>query len=175
MGNKVFDKYLEQVGEYVELVWMGDDWGMQSGPIHEPKIFKNYLCLVIKNLSFCKIQNPTKIALHSCGSVLGLWKICMRLESMSFILCKRLPLIWGIRKIKKSFGNKLVFTPTFPINPSFHGTPEDVIKKSGIRSNFSSRRVYHFRGHNIQADVPPQTFLPYLILPIRKVIIQFII
>ena len=115
-----FEKYLEQVGKYVELVWMGDDWGMQSGPIMNPKIFKKYLCLVIRIYSFCKIQNPSK----NCFALLRLSPLgygrFMKLELMSFTLCKRLPLIWGIRKkSKRVLAINWFFIPTFPINPSF--------------------------------------------------------
>jgi uroporphyrinogen decarboxylase len=65
-----FAAYLDAVGDYVEMVWMGDDWGTQQGPILQPKLFREVF--VPRYRQFCefvKSRAPVKIAIHSCGSV----------------------------------------------------------------------------------------------------------
>src|SRR5271157_1741392 len=32
--------YLDEIGDFIECWWMGDDWGMQTGPIMSPNKFR---------------------------------------------------------------------------------------------------------------------------------------
>ncbi|MDD3715016.1 MAG: uroporphyrinogen decarboxylase family protein [Atribacterota bacterium] len=161
---KFFDKYLEQVGEYVELVWMGDDWGMQSGPIMNPKIFKKLFMPRYKEFThFVKSKTQAKIALHSCGSIL--WAMEDLYEAGVDVIHPLQATAFDMgdpEKIKKSFGNKLVFYSNLS-NQSIipHGTPEDVIKevRDKIKILAPGGGYIISGGHNIQADVPPQNIL----------------
>ena len=65
-----FTGYLDAIGDFVEMIWMGDDWGAQAGadPPAAP-VPRNLLPRYRQFCSFVKSPRKVKIALHSCGSV----------------------------------------------------------------------------------------------------------
>ncbi|MGO8752653.1 MAG: hypothetical protein ACLQNE_42475 [Thermoguttaceae bacterium] len=42
-----FADYLDAVGDFVEMIWMGDDWGTQRGRSSHPACFAKSSCRVI--------------------------------------------------------------------------------------------------------------------------------
>ncbi len=159
-----FDKLLDEVGDLTEIVWMGDDWGTQLGPIMNPKIFKELFIPRYKEFtSFVKRKTDAKIALHSCGSIL--WAMEDLIEAGIEVLH---PIQGDAREmkdpgeIKKRFGDRLVFYSNLR-NQSVipYGTPEqvrdDVLLK--VKHLAPGGGFIISGGHNIQADVPPENVL----------------
>lgn len=159
-----FDGYLEEIGEYVEMVWMGDDWGMQYGPIMNPKLFKTIFKERYRELiSAIKKKADVKVALHSCGSVA--W-VLDDLADAGFDVLH--PLQGDAlensdpREMKERFGDRLSFYSNLR-NQSVlpHGTPGEVRAevKEKIKALAPRGGYIVSGGHNIQADVPPENIV----------------
>lgn len=159
-----FGAYLDAVGDLVEMVWMGDDWGTQQGPILQPKLFREiFLPRYRQFCEFVKGRAPVKVALHSCGSV------CWALDDLANSGIDVVHPLQGDARdmddpvsLKKRFGKQLAFYSNLcnqTILP--HGTPEevreDVIRK--IRALAPGGGYIVSGGHNIQADVSPENIL----------------
>jgi uroporphyrinogen decarboxylase len=159
-----FDSYLDAVGDYVEMIWMGDDWGTQIGPIMPPKLFqKIFLPRYRQFCTFVKSRAPVKIALHSCGSID--WALDDLVSAGIDVVH---PLQGDARSmndphaLKRRFGKQLVFYSNLcnqTILP--YGSPdqvrEDVRRK--IEALAPGGGYIMSAGHNIQADVKPENIL----------------
>jgi uroporphyrinogen decarboxylase len=159
-----FDAYLAEIGEYVDMVWMGDDWGMQDGPIMNPKLFRRIFKERYRTLiSSIKKNHDIKVALHSCGSVM--W-VLEDLADAGFDVLHPLQGDAGQNadpeELKKRFGNDLVFYSNLR-NQSVipHGTPEEVREevKYKLKHLAPGGGYIVSGGHNIQADVPPENIV----------------
>lgn len=159
-----FGPYLDTVGDFVEMIWMGDDWGTQLGPIIPPQLFREiYAPRYRQFCEFVKHRADVKIALHSCGSV------CWALDDLADAGIDVVHPLQGDAAgmedpdaIKRRFGQRLAFYSNLcnqTILP--HGTPEqvrqDVLRK--IRALAPGGGYVASGGHNIQADVKPENIL----------------
>ncbi len=159
-----FGPYLDALSEYVEMIWMGDDWGMQQGAIIPPKLFREIFVPRYRQFcSFVKKRAPVKIALHSCGSVA--WALDDFAEAGIDVIHPLQGDACGMgdpEMLKRRFGKQLAFYSNLCNQTTLpHGTPEqvrdDVIRK--LRALAPGGGYIVSAGHNIQADVPPQNIL----------------
>lgn len=159
-----FGAYLDAMGDCVEMIWLGDDWGTQQGPIIPPKLFRSlFLPRYRQFCSFIKSRSKVKIALHSCGSV------CWALEDLADAGIDVVHPLQGDAKgmndpmeLKRRFGKQIVFYSNLCNQTTLpYGTPEqvrqDVIQK--IHALAPGGGYVISGGHNIQADVKPQNIL----------------
>jgi len=161
---RFFEKFLDQVGEYIELVWMGDDWGMQSGPIMNPNIFRRVFKPRYKVFTdMVKSKTKAKVALHACGSVL--WAMEDLFEAGVDVIHPLQATAYDMgnpEKIKQLFGTKLVFYSNIA-NQSIlpQGTRSEVANEARNKiTALAPGGGYIFSaGHNIQADVPPENII----------------
>lgn len=158
-----FDNYLNEIGEYIEFLWIGDDWGSQSGPLINPLEFrKNVVPRFKKLIDFIRTKTKAKVAYHSCGSVY--WAMQDFIEMGVDILHPIQPNAYNMddsQKIKGNFGDKLSFHGGLDNQGLFHTDKQDIIEdvKKKI-SYFAPGGGYIFSsGHNIQANCPPENIL----------------
>ncbi len=156
--------YLDEVGDYVEGWWMGDDWGMQTGPIMDPKIFRSmYKPRYRRLIDMVKSKTNAKVCLHTCGSTY--WIMGDLVDVGVDVVHPIQPTASGNEdpdKIKRDFGDHLVFysnianTTTLP-----YGTPDEVCEevKNKLRALAPGGGYIFSGGHNIQADVPPENII----------------
>lgn len=159
-----FDKYLDAIGDYTQMFWMGDDWGTQLGPIMNPRTFKEIFVKRYKIFTdFVKKKANVKIALHCCGSIT--WAMDDFFEAGIDVIHPLQPTAYDMgnpKKLKESFGKKLVFYSNL-LNQTIipYGTPEEVkaevIEK--IKWLAPGGGYIISGGHNIQADVPPANII----------------
>ncbi|MFX0145378.1 MAG: uroporphyrinogen decarboxylase family protein, partial [Candidatus Hodarchaeota archaeon] len=65
--------YLEVVGPYVQIIAVGDDLGMQTGPLMSPDLYRRLIKPRHKELyDFIHSRSEAKILHHSCGGVFPL-------------------------------------------------------------------------------------------------------
>ena len=153
-------KYLKEIGEYIDIMWTGDDWGSQSGPLINPKEFRKNVTPRFKEIiRFMKDRSDAKMAYHSCGSVA--WclddlhdcgvDIIQPLQANAFDM-------QDSKKLKKMTAGKLVLHGGLNNQGVFHLGKEDVAAdvEQKIR-DFAPGGGYLFAsGHNIQANCPPE-------------------
>ena len=153
--------YLEAVGENVDVIQFGDDFGMQDGLQISPSLYREVFKPREKKMwDFIKKKGNYKIFLHSCGSIHeilpDLIEIGLDIINPVQISAKGME----PERLKKEFGNDLVFwgggcdtQHTLP-----HGTLEDIEEE--VKRNisiFAPGGGFVFAPvHNIQADIPPE-------------------
>lgn len=65
-----YETMLKEVGEYVDIMWLGDDWGTQNGPLIQPEQFEKRVKPRIKRvIDSMRKYCGGKVAYHSCGSI----------------------------------------------------------------------------------------------------------
>ncbi len=65
-----WEKFLTEIGEYVQIVLLGDDYGTDSGPFLRPQLFQELILPRLKKLvSSIKQQGSFSVMLHSCGAI----------------------------------------------------------------------------------------------------------
>ena len=159
-----FDGYLDAIGEYIEMVWMGDDWGTQLGPLMNPEMFKTIFAKrYAEFVRFVKQKADVKVALHSCGAVH--WAMEEFIKAGIDVIHPLQGDAKGLDDpfaLKKEFGDDLVFysnlrNQTVMPNGSVSEVEREV--KHKISALAPGGGYIMSGGHNIQADVPPENIL----------------
>lgn len=159
-----FGVFLDEVGDVVDVIMIGDDLAGQKGPLFSPAIYRAVVKPRQKQLvHFIKTRSRAKIWYHSCGSVTS---------CLPDLLDNGIEIINPVQisakdmapaKLKRLFGDKIVFwgggVDSQHVLP--HGTPAEV--RENVRLNLQAFKPgggYVFNNvHNIQADVPPENIL----------------
>jgi uroporphyrinogen decarboxylase len=156
-------RMLEAVGNCVDVVHFGDDYGMQTGPILSPDLYRNIFKPRQKKLySFIKSKTDAKILFHSCGSVYKLIGdfIDAGIDALNPIQVSAEDM--DSKKLKREFGNKIAFwggVDSQRVLP--FGTRDDVRKEvKGRIDDLGFGGGYILAAvHNIQAEVPPENIV----------------
>lgn len=152
--------YLDEIGDFVEAWWMGDDWGMQTGPIMSPAIFRTIFKPRYRRLiDLVKSKTHAKVCLHTCGATY--WILQDLIDVGVDVVHPLQPTASGNQdplRIKREYGDRLSFYSNIANTTILpHGKPEEVAQE--VRRKIAALGPgggYVFSGgHNLQADVPP--------------------
>jgi uroporphyrinogen decarboxylase len=109
LHGKFWKHFLEAVGEYTQVVLVGDDYGIDTGPFMEPEHFKRLVQPRLRRL-VAEIKGAAKVAvmLHSCGAIHPL--IPSLIDADVDVLSPLQPLVFEMRatQLKAKFGEDLV-------------------------------------------------------------------
>ena len=159
-----FRLFLDEVGDVVDIIMIGDDLSAQNGPLFPPRIYRSIVKPRHKRLvQYIKSRTNAKVWYHTCGSVV---------EYIPDLLDNGIDVLNPVqiaakdmdpRELKARFGDRLSFwgggIDTQHVLPS--ASPEEV--RESVRRNleaFMPGGGYVFNNvHNIQADVPPENVL----------------
>jgi uroporphyrinogen decarboxylase len=159
-----WDEMLSRVGDYVQVVEVGEDLGMQTGPIMNPELFRKLIKPRDEKIfKFIKKKADVYLLLHSCGSIYHFIPdiIEMGVDALNPIQVSAKGM--DTKKLKEEFGEKLTFwgggCDTQHVLP--HGSPEDVVNevKRRIKDLALGGGFVFTQVHNIQADVPPENIV----------------
>ncbi len=161
---EMFEAAINVVGQYVQVVQMTEDLGIQDGPIISPDLYRNLIKPRQKKLcEFIKSKTDAYICLHSCGSIYefipDFIEIGVDILDPIQLSAKNM----DTRKLKKEFGKELVFwgggCDTQRVLP--FGTPKEVKEevKKRIDDLAPGGGFIFSQVHNIQAGVPPQNIM----------------
>jgi uroporphyrinogen decarboxylase len=156
--------FMEEIGDLVDVVMIGDDLAGQSGPLFSPEFYR----MVVKPRQKRLVQHinsltGAKIWYHSCGGVV---------EYIPDLLDNGIDILNPVQItakgmdpefLKRTYGRELIFwgggIDSQHILP--FASPEEV--RSHVRANlevFKAGGAYVFNNvHNIQAGVPPENIL----------------
>jgi len=158
------DTFLGEVGEYLQVICVGDDLCMQSGPLFSPAIYRELVKPRQKVLySSIKKKTAAKIWYHSCGSVIDL--LPEIIDNGADILNPVQISARGMnpKELKAKYGDRIVFWGggIDTQNLFSSGTPEQVKKQvRELMEVFKPGGGYVFNTvHNIQADVPVENIV----------------
>lgn len=155
-----YDLALDIVGPYIQIVQIGDDYGMQTAPMMSLQLFremiKPYDAELIQAIK--KKAPQAKIYFHSCGSVRAF--IEDFIEIGVDILNPMQPTAAGMNSsgLKRDFGKKLSFQGGISVQGALQGTLVDVETEVKQRINSFGREGGYILapGNNIPGDVPPE-------------------
>ncbi len=160
-----WDALLDEIGDVVDIVGEGDDYGTQQSQLIAPEHFREfYKPHFLRVLRFIKKKSPSvKIMFHSCGNVRPI--IPDLIEMNVDILNPVHVNADGMEpvQLKKDFGNDIVFwgggVDTQQVLPSgsIQQVKDDV--KRNIEALAPSGGFVFSTVHNIQAEVPPQNIM----------------
>lgn len=159
-----YNKYLEALKGYVNIVAIGDDYAMQDRLLMSPAMWRRYVKpRYAKLLQFIKSKADVYCFHHSCGAVVPI--IDDLIEIGVDILNPTQPRakgMWDSRELKKCFGDRITFHGGIDEQQILpRGTPADVVEEVKRRiSGFAPGGGYILAAaHNVQADVPPENIL----------------
>ncbi|HXP61601.1 MAG TPA: uroporphyrinogen decarboxylase family protein [Dongiaceae bacterium] len=155
------DRFLETVGDFIDVIVFGDDLGMQSGPQVSPAMYREFFKPRERVMwqRVKELKPHLKIMLHCCGGVRELLPDLIEagLEAINpvQITCRGME----AEGLKADFGKRLTFwgggCDTRQV--LIHGTPAQV--RDHVRRLVETWRPgggFVFQQvHNILADVPP--------------------
>lgn len=159
-----FRVFLDEVGDLVDVIMIGDDLAGQSGPLFRPAIYRSLVKPRQKRLAqYIRSRTKAKIWYHTCGA-------CT--EYIPDLIDNGVDILNPVQisaagmdpaKLKAQFGDRIVFwggaidsQRVLPV-----ATPEAV--RENVRRNLEAWKPgggYVFNNvHNIQAGVPPENVL----------------
>ena len=154
-------RYLDAVGEYIQIIQMGDDLGTQRGPQMSPEMYreliKPYHRQVYENV---KAHSDLYLFLHSCGSIYTLIPDLIELGVDILNPVQISAAEMDPARLKREFGRDIVFwgggIDTQHVLP--HATPQLVRQHvRELLEIWAPGGGYVFcQVHNIQANVPPE-------------------
>ncbi|MCW5979448.1 MAG: hypothetical protein KIT09_15330 [Bryobacteraceae bacterium] len=171
-AHAYFDKllsWIEAAGRKVvacgvDIIWIGDDVGMQNRMLVSPEIFREFLKPRYARLfSEWKRMNPNvKIAFHSDGY---LYPVIADLVEIGLdILNPVQPKSMDPARVKRDFGDRLTLWGTIDIQEVLpFGTAEDVAEevKLRVRTAGAGGGLILAPAHNIQPEVPIENILAF--------------
>jgi uroporphyrinogen decarboxylase len=159
---RFFDKFYEEIGDLIDVFWVGDDWGIQSGPLISPDYFRAEVVPRFKKMiSFIKTKTDAKCCYHTCGSTY--WCLDDLIEMGVDIVQPLQANAEGndTKIIKKEFGDRLVFHGGTNNQGVFHKDIHTLTIDTLTRiKDLAPGGGYIFSsGHNIQANMPPENII----------------
>ena len=107
---QLWDVFLREVGEYVQVVAQGDDLGTQRGLFLSPKMYRKYVKPRHQKLyEFIRSKTDAKIFMHSCGSVYDAIPDLIEAGVQILNPLQRSAAKMDIERLKREFGKDLCF------------------------------------------------------------------
>lgn len=156
-----WDMYLNEVGDYVQVVCQGDDLGTQIGPWISPKMYRQWIKPRHKALfDFIRSKTDAKIFLHSCGSVYDYIPdlIDIGVDALNPVQVTAAKM--DLQQLKNDFGKDICFwgggvdTQKLLPNGSIQELKDHVKKVIEIMAPEGG--FVWVPVHNIQSDIPPE-------------------
>ncbi len=161
-------KALALLGEWVDVVQEGDDYGGQHGLLISPQlwraIFKPRLHQLFSHIKRCAPH--VAIFFHSCGSIYEIIPDLIEVGVEALNPVQVAAANMDSRKLKREFGDSVTFwgggVDTQRVLP--YGTPQEVRDEVRRRiDDLAPGGGFVFAAvHNIQADVPTENILAML-------------
>lgn len=157
-------RYLEAVGDYVQIIQFGDDLGMQDRPQISRKMYQRFIMPghTVMN-QYVHQHSDCAVFLHSCGSIAPLIPDLIEagvdiLNPVQTSAANMDPV-----ELKEEFGSQITFWGGGCDTQSIlnNATPKEIAKHVVERLNiFAPGGGFVFSQiHNVQANVPPENII----------------
>lgn len=160
---RIAQNALKQVGHLVDVVFWGDDYGMQQAPLFRPQLFTDLVKPINQRMiSAVRELTEARILLHSCGSVYPMINDLIDIGIHALNPVQVSASNMEPERLKNEFGDRLAFwggIDTQDVLP--FRSPEEVraevrhlIEVLGEGGGYVLATV-----HNIQNGVPPENIV----------------
>jgi uroporphyrinogen decarboxylase len=158
---KKWDLFLNEVGDYVQVVCQGDDLGMQNSLYISPEMYRNFIKPLHRKIyDFIKTKTKAKILMHSCGSINKIIKDFIEIGVEVLNPIQRSAAGMDIKTLKNKFGRDISFwgggIDIQQQLPNYNLKQIDEEIKRTIDILAPGGGFIFFPTHNIQPDVPPE-------------------
>jgi uroporphyrinogen decarboxylase len=156
-----YERFLDSVGKYVQVVFVGDDLAEQKGPAINLEIYRTLVKPRHEKLyRLIKGKTQAKLCYHSCGSIIPFIKDLMEIGIDVLTPIQVSAAKMDTQKLKEEFGDRLSFLggiDTQYVLP--FGTTGDVRDEVRKRIRDLAPNGGYILGavHNIQPEVPPES------------------
>jgi len=170
--NTLFDKVMEFplraglrfIDEGVDMLWLGDDVGMQHGMMMSPDMWRKFLKPRMKKLiAAFKAKKPDiLVAYHSCGYIMPI--IEDLIEIGLDVLNPIQPLAMDPAAVKEAFGDRLSFWGGIDIQETLpNGTVQQIRDEVALRRRTIGEGGGYLMApaHNVQADTSLENILAF--------------
>jgi uroporphyrinogen decarboxylase len=162
--KQLMGHFLEQLGDDVDIVKIGDDVGIQAGLMISPKMYRKFLQPVHADLiGFIKARTKAKVMFHSCGDIATLIPdfIDIGVDILNPVQTST-GSISDLPALKKQYGKNIVFCgaiDTHRVLP--YGSVEDVRDEVKRVMGILGPGGGYLLGavHTVMNDVPPENVL----------------
>jgi uroporphyrinogen decarboxylase len=162
--KQLMGHFLEEIGDNVDIVKIGDDVGIQTGLMISPKMYRDFLKPVHADLiEFIKARSGAKVLFHSCGDIATLIPdfIDIGVDILNPVQTST-GSISDLPALKKQFGKNIVFCgaiDTHRILPygSVEQVRDEVKRVMGILGPGGGYLLGAV--HTVMNDVPPENVL----------------
>ena len=161
---KTLEKVCAAVGDVVDIIRFGDDFGMSNGPFMSPETYRQIFKPRLKQLcDYVKKNSQMHTMIHSCGSIYSLMPDMIDAGIEIFNPVQTSCANMDFRKLKQEFGSSCTFWGggIETVGTLNIGSPEQVREQVLERLEvFSEGGGFVFNTiHNILPDVPPQNIV----------------
>ncbi|UCF99928.1 MAG: hypothetical protein JSV89_10425 [Spirochaetaceae bacterium] len=157
-------RYLDAVGQYIQVIGFGDDLGFQNGPQIDPRLFRSLVKPLLKQIyATAHSMSAAKVFLHSCGSVYEFIEDFIEIGVDILNPVQTSAAHMDVETLKQLFGDRIVFwgggADVQNVLP--RGTPEEVRRDVRYRIEvMQPGGGFVFAPiHNLQADIPPENIV----------------
>jgi uroporphyrinogen decarboxylase len=152
--------FLKAVGKYVDVVMIGDDMGVQKGPLIRPQLYRKMVKpFHARYVQLIRQHTDAKILNHACGSIADLIEeyIEIGMDALNPVQVSAAGM--SPQSLKQRFGDRIAFwggIDTQSVLPK--GRPEDVRQavRETIQVMAKGGGYVLSAVHNVQDDVPPE-------------------
>lgn len=159
---KRYESYLNDVGEYIDIVFVGDDLASTQTTLISPQVYRDIVKPYQKEyFRFIKSRTKAKLLYHSCGNITPLIEdlIEIGVDILNPIQVNANDM--DTKQLKDRFGDRLCFLGAIDTNKILpKGSIQDVRDEVNRRITDLGPSGYILAAvHDIQADVPPENVI----------------
>jgi uroporphyrinogen decarboxylase len=156
---EITTRALDEAGEYMDAVLVGDDLSNQAGPFFRLELYRSLIKPYQKQIIDTVKRRGKPFVYHTCGAAYPFIPdlIDLGIDALNPVQVSAVGM--DTKRLKREFGRDLAFwggVDTQSVLP--RGTPADVRKEVKTRiDDLAGGGGYVLASvHNIQAEVPPQ-------------------
>jgi uroporphyrinogen decarboxylase len=155
--------YLQEVGDYLDVIQLGDDIATQNGPMMSPALYREMVKPYQEGLfGFVKERTPAKLYYHSCGAVASLVEDLIEIGVDALNPVQVSAEGMDTAELKRRFGRRIAFWGAIDSQHVLpFGTTGQVRAEVQKRiKDLAPGGGYVLAGvHNLQPDIPPENIV----------------
>ncbi len=146
----------------IDAVYFGDDWGQQRGLQMGPKLWKRFICPVLRRMYAEVHAGGKQVFIHSCGDVDELFEDLIAAGVNCFNPFQ--PEVMDIHNLHKRYRGRLTFHGGLSTQKTLpYGTLEDVRQETACLLEMGRQGSYILApAHDVEGDVPLENMLAFI-------------